>query len=218
MVRNRVVLRLLCALILVVGAILGGTARAAILQELEYEGHTYYLLAAKWWHESEEEAASLGGHLVTINDAAEHDFIYSNFGPTAIANAPATGKVNLWIGLCDPLMDNGLEWCDGAAVDYLNFFPDQPQQNSSDEMFMGIRVRGRNSSVPVGKWIDIVSDPRLGDLNFGVVEVAPVPEPAAEMLLASGVALVIGWRFFGRDRFRAARCPVQESQRLTRRR
>lgn len=214
MVRNRVVLRSLCALILVVVSTVGGTARAAILQELEYEGHTYYLLAAKWWHESEEEAASLGGHLVTLNNAAEHDFVYSNFGPTAIASAPTTGKVNLWIGLCDPLMDDGLEWCDGAAVDYLNFFPGQPQQNHNDEMFMGIRVRGRNASVPVGKWIDIVSDTRLGDLNFGVVEVvSPVPEPALGMLLVSGAAFVIVWKFCRRDRSSYKHCLVQKSRR-----
>jgi hypothetical protein len=155
--------------------------------------------------------------LVTVNSAAEHDFIYNNFGPTAIANAPATGKVNLWIGLCDPLMDDGLEWCDGSAVDYLNFFPEQPQQNHNDEMFMGIRVRGRNSSVPVGRWIDIVSDTRLGDLNFGVVEVTPVPEPALGLLLVSGVAFVMVWRFCGRRRS-PARCPVVKASRIRRRR
>jgi hypothetical protein len=217
MVRNRVVLRSLCALVVIAGFGIGSRASAAILQTLEFEGHTYHLLAAKWWHESEEEAASLGGHLVTINSAAEHDFIYNNFGPTAIAHAPETGKVNLWLGLCDPLMDDGFEWCDGATVDYLNFFPDQPQKNHDDEMFIGIRVRGRSSSVPVGKWIDIVSDTRLGDLNFGVVEVIPVPEPALGMLLVSGAVFVMVWSYRGRNRPRTVCCPVAKLPSLTRR-
>jgi hypothetical protein len=54
-------------------------------------------------------------------------------------------------------------------------------------MFMGIRVRGWNDGFPVGKWIDIVSDTRLGDLSYGIVEMpSVVPEPAAWMLAITG--------------------------------
>jgi hypothetical protein len=215
MMDNRVILRMLCASLLVFLGMSAGIARAAILQELQFEGRTYYLLASKWWHESEQEAVSLGGHLVTIDSVAEHNFIYNNFGPTALAHAPSSGKVNLWMGLCDPSMDQNYEWCDGAEVDYLNFFADQPQRNHSDEMFMGIRVRGRNSSVPVGKWIDIVSDPRLGDLNFGVVEV--VPEPSLAIMMLSGLACAIAWTIRPRNRRRYVLCPVKIDARFRRR-
>jgi hypothetical protein len=214
MAANRVLLRLFCASTLLSCVMFGGVARAAILQELQFEGRTYYLLASKWWHESEQEAVSLGGHLVTIDSVAEHNFIYNNFGPTALANAPTSGKVNLWMGLCDPLMDQNYEWCDGAAIDYLNFFPDQPQRNHSDEMFMGIRVRGSNSSVPVGKWIDIVSDTRLGDLNFGVVEV--VPEPSLVVMMIGSSACAIAWMIRQRSRRNYVLCPLKKHARVRR--
>jgi hypothetical protein len=74
-------------------------------------------------------------------------------------------------------MDGTLETCDGSTATFENFFTDQPQRNFTDEMFMGIRVRGWNDSFAVGRWIDIVPDTRLGDLSYGVVKVpAVVPE------------------------------------------
>jgi hypothetical protein len=211
--RSRARLRSLCALVGLTWLALGSSASATIIQTEVFEGRTYHLLAAKWWHESEDEAVSLGGHLVTINDLAEHNFVYDTFGETALANAPASGKVNLWIGLCDMTLDGSYQWCDGSAIDYMNFFSDQPQRNHSDETFMGIRVRGRNSSVPVGRWIDIVSDTRLGDLNFAVVEVTPVPEPAVWMLLASGAVCVVWWNNLRRNRRSLAVCPVVRRRR-----
>ncbi len=42
-------------------------------------GHDYYLLEASTWTAAETEAVSLDGHLATINDAAEHDWIYPGF-------------------------------------------------------------------------------------------------------------------------------------------
>ncbi len=45
--------------------------------------HTYYLLASAPWTVSEAAAVALGGHLVTVNDAAENNWLtatFSNFG------------------------------------------------------------------------------------------------------------------------------------------
>jgi hypothetical protein len=58
-------------------------------------GHTYYLLAQSTWSVAESQAIALGGHLATINDAAEDNWVaitLSNFGGV---------QRGLWIGLTD---------------------------------------------------------------------------------------------------------------------
>jgi hypothetical protein len=56
-------------------------------------GHFYYLLSYDTWSNSEAEAVTLGGHLVTINDAAEENFVYDTFSTYGGVNH------NLWMGL-----------------------------------------------------------------------------------------------------------------------
>jgi hypothetical protein len=48
-------------------------------------GHSYYLLSFDTWSNSEAEAVTLGGHLVTINDAAEQSFVYNTHSPLTAA-------------------------------------------------------------------------------------------------------------------------------------
>src|SRR6476619_1362742 len=43
-------------------------------------GHTYYRLTQSNWSAAESQAISLGGHLATINDAAENDWVATTFG------------------------------------------------------------------------------------------------------------------------------------------
>ena len=57
--------------------------------------HTYYLLAESPWQAAEAEAVALGGHLATINDQAEQDWMFSNFGYDGGTNH------SLWIGFND---------------------------------------------------------------------------------------------------------------------
>ena len=58
-------------------------------------GHLYYLLTADTWTNSEAEAVALGGHLVTINDAAENQWVVDTFANYGGVERP------LWIGLTD---------------------------------------------------------------------------------------------------------------------
>jgi len=40
-------------------------------------GHTYYLLSQSSWSDAEAEAVNLGGHLATIRNAGEQQWVFS---------------------------------------------------------------------------------------------------------------------------------------------
>jgi hypothetical protein len=196
-VKGRVFAAAMCAAIV---ALWQTPASATVISSQVYNtnGHTYLLLAPSSWPNAEAEAVTLGGHLVTVNDAAEDAFVYSTFGPTAISQSPATGKVNMWLGYNDVASEGNFVWVSGLSSNYTDWFAGQPQDTFGDEDYTGIRVRGSTGSIPVGHWIDIVSDGRLGDLNYGVVEVEAqgpgAPEPSAFILAALGAAIGLGGR------------------------
>ena len=74
-------------------------------------GHTYYLLSPNDWTASQAEARGLGGHLVTINDAAENQWVRNTFFPlTGVAEA------RLWIGLNDAANEGQFVWASGEPV------------------------------------------------------------------------------------------------------
>ena len=90
-------MRILLPLLVAAAAAPAAQAQLAILdtQVNPANGHTYHLLAESNWTDAEAEAQNLGGHLVTINDAAENDWVFQTFG-----NALGQPR-DLWIGLND---------------------------------------------------------------------------------------------------------------------
>jgi predicted DNA-binding protein (MmcQ/YjbR family)/methionine-rich copper-binding protein CopC len=89
---------------------------AKVERGYQYNGHTYVLTTAgMYWTDAEAYAEALGGHLVTINNAAEQQWLADTFG-----------SVNPWIGISD-VADNGKWlWSDGAASSYSNWESSQP--------------------------------------------------------------------------------------------
>lgn len=186
---------------------LSSAANATVIDTQTFSGHTYKLLSASSWQAAQTEAQSLGGNLVTVNNAAENNFILTTFGHQAITAAGANyaGKVNLWLGINDVDVEGTFKWISGLSSSFTDWFDGQPQDHSVDEDFGGIRVRGSNANVPVGHWIDIVSDSRLGDKSFGVVEIVsgsaenpPAPEPGTFILASLGGALLTAQRYWKR--------------------
>ena len=115
-------------------------------------GHTYYRLNASYRSCAEEYAVSvLGGHLVTINDAAENAFVQNTF-------ASATNSA-VWIGLNDIAEENSFVNESGEPVTYNNWGTGEPS-NSNDEDLVYM--------YPDGFWNDSNNFPNA---VYGVVEV-----------------------------------------------
>jgi len=90
-------------------------------------GHRYYRLTwnGATWTQMRDYARSLGGNLVTINDAAEQAWIIAN---VALPND------KYFIGLSDAAVEGQFVWSDGDPATYRNFSPNTGG-NSQDEDF-----------------------------------------------------------------------------------
>ncbi|MFN7517604.1 MAG: C-type lectin domain-containing protein, partial [Dolichospermum sp.] len=81
-----------------------------------YNGSTYLLTNFGTWEQAQAQAQSLGGNLVTINTAAEQNWLVSTFG----------GTEQLWIGLTDKVIEGQFKWASNEISTYINWFPGQP--------------------------------------------------------------------------------------------
>lgn len=170
-------------LVLVVLCLLLAYAETAIATVLSgpvvnpANGHSYLLLSANLWEASETEAISLGGHLVTINNAAENEWVFSTFGTYG-------GQDRLfWIGLNDLAEEGTFVWSSGAPVTFTNWYPGEPNDELGEE--------DRTTMVPdagfEGMWNDL-QNATADDQNRPVLAVAEVvPEPGTALLVLSGV-------------------------------
>src|ERR1035441_2922373 len=96
-------------------------------------GHAYYLLSKNTWSNDEAEAVSMGGHLATIRNAGEQQWVFSSFGGYGGA---------LWIGLTDRERGFKFTWTSDAAVLYTNWSDTQPDQECFLMIHKGHRRRG----------------------------------------------------------------------------
>ncbi|MHC5111405.1 MAG: lectin-like protein [Planctomycetota bacterium] len=86
------------------------------------EGHTYFLIAPRDWVAAEKYAVSLGGHLATINDEAENNFLFAELG----ASEP-------WIGLNDRDNEGTFVWSSGEPVEFTDWSPGEPNDSNGNE-------------------------------------------------------------------------------------
>jgi hypothetical protein len=70
------------------------------------------------WTQAEANSVANGGHLTTINDAAENLWI---------TNAYRSGLTRYYIGLNDAATEGVYQWSSGQAVTYTNWFPFGPE-------------------------------------------------------------------------------------------
>jgi hypothetical protein len=134
-------------------------------------GHTYYLLGPGTWTESEAYAQTLGGHLATINDAAENAWVFANVnsGPTMIP----------WIGLNDSNADGIWTWSSGEPVTYLNWAPGEPNFLPEFPHYF-VNIYAQNTAY-AGQW----NNSPDSDVLYGIAEVVPEPSALAMVVLGA---------------------------------
>lgn len=148
--------------------------------------HQYYLLNEASWTDSEAEAVHLGGHLVTINDSAEQEWVFSKF-------ANIGQQRSLWIGLNDAAQEGTFVWSSGETTDYENWIALQPDNSPAfgGEDYVHMMRAENGFGHPAGKWNDMDNLDSFPELQStaGVVEVVPEPVKCGSLTLIICVAL-----------------------------
>lgn len=126
------------------------------------------------WHNAENNAIALGGHLVTINDAAEESWLRTTFGYTE----------NFWIGFTDTAQEGQWEWISGEPVTYTHWNGGEPNNYAPPSHGEDFAVLNWNDST--GAWNDL--DHERTGYTWGIAEV--VPEPHSAALFAIVLALI----------------------------
>ncbi|MFM6485369.1 MAG: lectin-like protein, partial [Dolichospermum sp.] len=107
----------------------------------DYNGSQYTLTSYGTWQQAQSQALSLGGNLVTINTAAEQDWLVSTFG----------GNEQLWIGLTDEVTEGQFNWVSNETSTYTNWFPGQPDNGGpqgEDYVVMNFGSAGKWNDYP----------------------------------------------------------------------
>ena len=170
---------------------------ADVLQTAVYggNGHIYHLLAASNWTDAEAEAVLLGGHLVTINESAENQWVADTFS--------GGGSRLLWIGFNDIAVEGVWEWVTGEPVTFTAWDVIQPD-NVGNEDWAHLNHTG--GPYTWNDYQDVSFHGGQGKTLYGVVEI--VPEPSTAMLMCIGL---LGLGALGRQRGRGRSVEVVPS-------
>lgn len=127
--------------------------------------HSYLLLDAATWKDSEAEAVALGGHLATIRNQAEEDWIFKTF------SSYGGDRHLLWIGLSDIAKKFHFSWSSGESVSYTAWARGEPNNAHDREDFVAIYYfQIRDQANKWNDWNERKKSPRGLPIN-GVVEI-----------------------------------------------
>ena len=117
-------------------------------------GHEYFLLTPDTWSASEAEAETLGGTLAVIANAAEQEWVFSQFGNYAGTNR------SLWIGLHRNSPGGPFVAVTDVRINYFNWNDGEPNNSGGNENYVQLYTSG--------KWNDNID---TANPVCGVVEV-----------------------------------------------
>lgn len=125
----------------------------------EYNGHFYMVYDnGVSWTAAKSECEAAGGHLVTVSDADEENFV------EGLVKMYGKGEY-YWIGLSDASSEGTFAWVTGESVSYTNWSENQPDNWNDVEHYVRFPKNDKSYtdwSNPAGKWNDIAEN---GDEN-----------------------------------------------------
>ena len=117
--------------------------------DVEMASKQYSLSNSGTWEQAQAQAQNLGANLVTVNNAAEQQFLVNTFG----------GTEKFWIGLTDKVQEGAFKWANGEPVGYTNWNSGEPN-NANNEDYVAMNEGS------AGKWNDFT-----GSQSFqGIIE------------------------------------------------
>jgi Ca2+-binding RTX toxin-like protein len=134
----------------------GGAGNDTLYGEAPFFQGKYYLFSiAGTWVAAQADAVSVGGSLVTVNSAAENQWLTTNF----------TGQGNLWLGLTDQTVEGIFTWINGetTTATYRNWLAGQPVNVSGLEDYASLTIAS-------GLWTALPNT----TAQLGVIEIATV--------------------------------------------
>jgi hypothetical protein len=105
-------------------------------EKKSYQGHQYaHITQPMTWIKARAYCAALGGHLVTISNQKEQNFV---------ASLPEKLDKNnrVWIGLSDEDLDGTWEWVNGEAVQFTNWGEGLPDNLTGDQKYAEMGYAG----------------------------------------------------------------------------
>lgn len=140
--------------------------------------HKYYLLDSATWTASEAAAVAMGGHLATVGNLAENNWIFDQFSSFAYGGQTVRG---LWIGVNEAASENDWVWPSGEALCYTNWGLGEPANQGLDHYVYLFEPGEPRQS----QWNDMWDADNYQGLPInGVVEVGhPRPPCAARCVL-----------------------------------
>ena len=129
--------------------------------------HAYKVIHCKTREEAATKAVAQGAHLVTINDAAEQQWLFEVFGREKLENNETEqawdfktfGQESFWIGLTGSRKENALHWATGEPVTYTNWAFSQKAVDENDANPNYTVLIGRT-----GKWQSVHQGSPLANL------------------------------------------------------
>jgi len=150
----------------------------------DFGGHCYGETAVGDWASTEVEAVSFGGHLVTINDAAEDAFVFS------------IATLGAFIGYNDIAVEGTFEWVSGEIVVplYENWSFGEP---SGDSDFVHLLGSGLwNDAPPFETHTGIIELDVTCAVAFAVIGGTSIPIDTTALLVA-GAQTTTPWLILG---------------------